>query len=355
MNRKSFVDVARFLAVIFALSDHALRHFGIMEHLSGIYKYPIAILFRSATPTFFLLFGLMIEYVYIKKYAKHGINYIFKSSLLKSSLCYSGFALIVFVNAFYNDLALGEITATLYFNGFADAASGVLKFYALAFLLIPLIILARIKVGRLLYVIVFACIWGIIDPIIKNNYFSTFNYIDLPADFSSFMVGAPYGKSAFSFLHGISIVCLGAFIGSYSIKEGNKDFVVLSGYVLVFCLSTTLLYVATEGVSEFLTGFKSNFFRYSHYYVYYAFTVSCALSILIALALVVKHNVKSFLFLPGLRSLFCFTYGGVLLIVIPERYGLVGFVAYWVIIYFFVSVYDKIKRNHIQNRYLMYR
>lgn len=345
-NRKEYIDVARCLAIIFALSDHALRHFDVMHSIVGFYKYPIAIIFRSATPMFFLLFGLMIEYVYYRKYQRLGFKHLYLLSIKKAITCYLCFSVIIVI---YNITCGGSISNAMeafLFNSSEEGASGVLKFYTLAFLLLPLIVYLRSQCGIKAYAFIFIIIWVVIDPAIKYLFATYYDAKQGIDNFSAFMIGSPAGYSAYSLLHGISIVCLGGYIGSKDTYY-VKSFQLLTSAIKVAALLVIVItfFLFFEGFTVFVEGFKTNYFRYSHHYVYYAFSTLCALLLLIFLCAFIKRVSVYTIVLPGKRSLFSFVFGGIILLMLPSKLGSIGVLVFWIIVYFSVYMYDSYKNK----------
>ena len=72
-RRMVFIDVARSAAILAALAAHAVAVFAVWPSVPpGLLKATGNALFYTATPTFFLLFGVMLELVYVRRRQRDG-------------------------------------------------------------------------------------------------------------------------------------------------------------------------------------------------------------------------------------------------------------------------------------------
>ncbi|HWL75013.1 MAG TPA: heparan-alpha-glucosaminide N-acetyltransferase domain-containing protein, partial [Burkholderiaceae bacterium] len=65
-RRISGLDTARALAIFLAMSSHGFIHFGVWPLLDSDLALLLHLFTRSATPVFIILFGMMLELVYLK-------------------------------------------------------------------------------------------------------------------------------------------------------------------------------------------------------------------------------------------------------------------------------------------------
>ncbi len=346
-DRLTFVDASRTAAILFAVGDHAMRHFGIMDLLTGPEKYPVALLFRSATPMFYLLFGMMIELVYLRYYQTGGMPTLFRKALLRSVQCYACFALVNVVGVVVSQREAMWLAGPLSFAGNGIGAVGVLRFYALAFLLLPFIVMLRAAIGRIAYPALFAIFWAV------GLVFLAPSQSPDPCEAGPCLrvafLYAGYAGSAYSLFHGLTIVFLGGVLAaSFSeagLATGWRRFLLAAAGIGAILAFAVIGFVAVEGVGAFLRGFQTNAFRFGHHYVYYGFATATALALLLGFyAMQQRFDMRPFTLL-GRRSLFSFTAGGVLLnlfLAATSPIMLVPFVVAWVAV---VIAYDRWQRH----------
>jgi hypothetical protein len=345
-NRLTFIDVSRAAAILFAVGDHALRHFGMMELIQGTAKYPVALLFRSATPMFYLLFGMMIELVYLRYLSRGGWAALTAKALQRSVQCYACFVLVNVVGIVVRQEGTDTLVAPLTFASDGVGAVGVLRFYALAFLLLPGIVALRAWFGRLVYPALFVAFWAVILIIIAPQQ-SPVPCADAACGRIAFLYGGAIG-SAYSLIHGLTIIFLGGTLAASFSKDGlgvsRSRFLGTVTAIGAVLASAVLFFIVTDGVAALVTGFRTNEFRYSHHYVYYGLSTATALVLLTLFFFAQQRLDLSRVSLLGRRSLFSFTLGGALLNVFAAFHNpilLVPFSALWLVL---VSAYDQWKQ-----------
>lgn len=338
--RINYIDFARTLAIVLALSDHAMRHFGLMATLSGVWKYPFAVIFRSATPAFFILFGMMLELVYLKRFMRGSRMDTATRLWSRGFKCYFCFLIVLGFAAFVQLDFVGFVHSALMVSG-GNSAVGVLKFYFLMLLLAPLILLLRSFLGFIGYAIFAFISWA-----------TAFALRDcVPTDKSlqyltALIYGSPSGKSAFSLLHGAGLVCLGAWL-AYPFRAGGPEKpIVEQRKLLIFTIvalgGCVFYYIVMNGLDGFVSGYKSNYFRFSHHYVYYCFSGAMALSLILFISFFEGRLGARWLSFLGRYSLASFTVGGALLVVTPGAWGGVGFVLYFPVLVCLVFVLSRV-------------
>src|SRR3982751_2835471 len=92
-KRIYFVDFARSFAIMLALTDHGMNDFDIWHKYSPKVFTAMKILTTSATPTFILLFGMMLEIIYLGKLRKSGLRKTASGLVNRSFQCYVGYFL----------------------------------------------------------------------------------------------------------------------------------------------------------------------------------------------------------------------------------------------------------------------
>ena len=126
-------DVARSAAMAIALFSHCLFQANVTVPIYG------ALILRTSTPTLILLFGVMIALLQTPRAANEGSLQSIQKNLAKAIECYSLFALnVVVIWLLRPSEWLGAVLSLAMLGGMQFAQ--LLGFYAIMFLLVPLLI-----------------------------------------------------------------------------------------------------------------------------------------------------------------------------------------------------------------------
>ena len=208
--RVAFVDVARSIAIVGALTLHALVAFKVWDQMPpGYFKGLANGFFRYCTPTFFLLFGVMLEWVYVKHRERDGAAAAARRLVRRAGLCYLGLALGACAALVGGKLTLDQLPGALV--GWRDVPmSSVLRFYTIAMLVAIPVVVLRPRLGVLLPVALVAAIWLIGIPLALLPW-------PAPGAPSAFLTGFLFGHPGVwgggSVWYDLSLVFLGMALG----------------------------------------------------------------------------------------------------------------------------------------------
>lgn len=141
-RRFATLDFARGTALLLAMLTHALVHFGGWEpFLPGL-----RLVTRMATPTFLVLFGAMIELVYMRKIRDGAGGAVTERLLGRALLCYGAFIAITVAAFATGKLGLTRAALSVGYFG-AGRFGAILQIYAVLFALMPLLLVAYRRYG----------------------------------------------------------------------------------------------------------------------------------------------------------------------------------------------------------------
>jgi hypothetical protein len=215
------IDIARAFAILLVTWKHSMASFGAKGAITGWPHHGLEFLMQLATPTFLILFGVMLELVYRPRFERGLQPETSRRLYRRAAQCYGYYclAIIVFfaVMGTYSWMAM-----PLVFSGFISVPySHLLAFYTAALALAPLLILVRIRFG-LTGLIGLSILIHALHP-----WLSTLPSAPLlfGRDYLQHMSGFLYGRGVDfigpSLLHGMSIVCFGMLFG-YGLKAARK-------------------------------------------------------------------------------------------------------------------------------------
>ena len=114
-KRIYFIDFARSFAIMLALTDHSMNDFGVWHNYPQTTYNILKTFTTSATPTFLLLFGMMLEIIYRKRLVKEGMRKMASQMINRSFQCYIGYFLTVIAGLIGGLLTIkNSIAATLF-------------------------------------------------------------------------------------------------------------------------------------------------------------------------------------------------------------------------------------------------
>ncbi|MEM9523555.1 MAG: hypothetical protein AAF982_06115 [Pseudomonadota bacterium] len=161
MSRITAIDSSRGLAVVLAMLGHAANQFmGQVEGIGAIQAIQL-IFTRTATPTFMILFGIMIELVYLKRLRAGGPEDRVRLRLISRMLtCYVLFAAIALAAMITGKLMVQDTLEAVLFLG-PGRFGNVLKIYTGLFLLIVLTLPWAIRWGSRFYLGLAVVAWAL--------------------------------------------------------------------------------------------------------------------------------------------------------------------------------------------------
>lgn len=267
MTRLGFVDSARGMAVVLAMLAHALSQFtgGIPEFWR--IQEPALLFTRTATPTFMILFGIMIEVVYLRKLREGVAQIDMKRRLLGRLItCYLLFCAITLAAFLTGKLTPGEtVLAMLYLDG--GRFGVILKIYAMLFAIILVTLSFAERFGSLFYVVVALYGWALKYALVAS---------DLPSNhFISFISGHGNGFGP-AILVGMTLVAFGTMIGEAF--TGRRHWIYPLA-VLTIALAIILSGVITQDPVDFIR-YTIKGARWANEPAYFAYgIVACSVSL----------------------------------------------------------------------------
>jgi hypothetical protein len=273
-GRITFLDTFRFAAVTFALVAHVATQHGLddFETSLGLLRASVT---RAATPSLLILFGVMLEIVYARRFrAEPGL--VAGRMVRRAALCYAAFA----ASALFA-LAGGKITA----SGLAGAVvlvktvpySAIFKLYLFLLLLGVGIVAARVRYGMAGLLALLCAVWLADTLVIDGSR-------PLPPPFRHLAGlllgwGENHGPSV---LHGVTLVVFGMALGAAAFSRTPPSRATWAALGLMLAAATAVL--ARElwvgGLRHVLVGIADiEAFRSDNAPVYYAYGIWVALAL----------------------------------------------------------------------------
>ena len=197
-GRFIFVDVHRSLAIMLAISAHAVNDWDITDALGRVEFAALRTITRAANPSFLFMFGMMLELVYARKTESNGLHAVAPRLVQRGYQCYAGYAATFFAAYWFGARDLWTTIQGLFFI-FGPPHGDVLKFYAVA--LVAAVLLLAIRNRHGLRVAVFVCLglwliqpveaWLSQIPIGRFNGLRSFLMSEVPLN-TTFVAGGMY-------------------------------------------------------------------------------------------------------------------------------------------------------------------
>jgi hypothetical protein len=282
-SRIAFIDVSRSVAIIGAMCAHALAAFNVWPQVPvGALKAVGNAIFYSCSPTFFLLFGALLELVYVQRLQRTGSASVTQSLLGRAGLCWLCLTLGTICAWMSGRLGSSEVGPA--FLSLIDTPySGILRFYALALLLSLPVVLLRPRFGVALPIGIICGLW-----------IGTFlmSYLPWPTEQSrwaflcGFLFAHPPVWSGGSLWNNLSIVFLGMVLGYYMRRRQREGLRPLGGrpllWVVALCIGGSLVCMYDIGAFAFIKGYLSTGrqFRSACYPGYFFISTLSALGVI---------------------------------------------------------------------------
>jgi hypothetical protein len=323
-NRLAFIDLARSAAIGLALMVHVDIAFNLDVSLA---------LTRLATPIFAFIFGVMLELVYARVAETRGMPEARAKLLRRAAMCYGVYILTVWIG-----FARGYSTATeaawaSIFSG-QSLFNNILKFYAVALMLVLPLLSMRLK-------------YGLFAPLLLGGaYWLATPLLDLapwPADGTrlSYLTGLVFGRPSLGpaglpLLPSCALIGAGMFLGA-SIRTGDlRRFLQASGAVIAGAVVIRLGHALWVMPASLSAGFFSMEGRGS--FPYFLWGTTAAAAMLVACralepALRRLPRLTDALTLPGRYPLLAFGGGNILLNLWPDRFRVAAFSTWNVVLF----------------------
>lgn len=346
-RRVVFIDYARSIAIVFAIAAHAATWLHVYN--------PFGNASRLATPIFALLFGVILELVYVPKIKTSGVSVVAKRLLIRSLQCYSVYLLTIWIGVLRGYISLDEAGYASIFLG-RSLFNNILKFYAFALLLATPLLLARIRFGIGLPVAIGLAFW-LIDPYLDHipwpSADSRISYA------SNLLLGKPgAGGAGLSFLPSMLLIGSGMIIGHAvrrdQLDENNRYFRRFLATTMIVCISFLLVVaIRTSGMTLGNTArafFAGEYERSNLMYIACGGLAGCAILVLsLALSAILPNTgfAHSAATLFGRRSLLAFGGGNLLLNCWPDRFrtdelAVINGISFFLAVVIVLAVTDKV-------------
>lgn len=273
-KRVAYLDFYRYLTVSFAIMSHAI----IAHHVTARVPQDIAIyikaLTRTATPSLIVLFGMMIEIVYVKKWRNDHRSTLGTLSY-RIVLCYLAFVGLAAAEFLTGDVGLKRLISSAMLIA-PNTNGNIFKLYIFLLALIPPIIFIRTRFGGvgliLSAVIAFTAHHFLIRPLPPLS--APFDHIGGLA----IGLGNTFGPSV---PHCLALIAFGMICGSVI----NTRAMTFDRGALAICLTMCLAIVGAQILNLGLNGVllrvaEMRYWRSANHPGYFAFGCVSAITIL---------------------------------------------------------------------------
>lgn len=220
------VDVARSVAITMAMASHVWAETDLSRYSPDELSLVLRFIFQVATPTFILLFGTMLEFVYLPRWADPAARPGVAVRLMSRALqCWILYAISIFALFLVDDgYSLPFSIGTVLFMGNSPYTE-ILKFYAVVLALAPLLLWAREKWG-LIPLIAASLLWQV-AWLWLSKLPDAQNDLGLPlhaARIVKFVTGfGDLPLAGPSVMHGLTLVVVGLCLGSFLADSAARE------------------------------------------------------------------------------------------------------------------------------------
>jgi hypothetical protein len=348
-KRIYFVDFARSFAIMLALTDHSMNDFHIWEKYSVQTFTVLKVLTTSATPTFILLFGMMLEIIYLGKLRRSGLRKTASGLVNRSFQCYIGYFLTTVAGVIGGlQLLKGAVAANVFFGN--NHFGNILKIYTVLLIVAIPLIWFRNKFGiRWTVVLGFAPwllypLFQLLPPVHGNV-----------GIFTTYMFG--FGdQGGPSIMLSLTMVTIGMLAASFISFENRNQFRIKTmGLLGVLIVAVVLVFVFVP-LDTLHRNHTQNIYRDSNHPIYYLFSTTLGLTVALISSFIIPigshiskatHTFLAF----GRSSLTAFTVGNIFLNLTAvelakhewNELAVVGFVVgVFLILLFYEHIYPKL-------------
>ncbi|MCA8902023.1 MAG: DUF1624 domain-containing protein [Hyphomonas sp.] len=261
MKRINYIDASRGLAVILAMMAHSMIHYvtGIQVMIDA--QVWIQIVTRTATPTFMVLFGIMIELVYLRRLREGAPADRTVTRLLERMItCYVLFFLVMMAGA-----VTGKFSFTKAFLAIAYFETGnygvILQIYAVLFAIIAATLGLARRWGSLVYAGIAGLGWALKFTLEATH---------APAIYPlQYLIGYGFGFGP-AILPGMTLVAFGALVGEMLTGRRARFWAPAIG---AGAMAVVLWNIATSGLHEYAR-LVTDVFRWNNDVFYYTFGIA---------------------------------------------------------------------------------
>ena len=247
-RRMVFIDVARSFAILAALAAHTVAVFAVWPMVpSGAFKAVANAIFSTATPTFFLLYGVMLELVYVRQRQREGVASVSRRLAGRAVKCWLGLTLGLVCAWISGRILSPQVPGALV--GLIDTPnSGILRLYTAAMVICIPVVVWRPRLGPGLALTLVAVIWGLspmLDLMSWPDPGSRWAFL------TGFLFAHPPVWTAGSLWHDLSVVFLGMALGFHLRQRLDRGLRPLGGTMV---LSTVAVCVIGTVICALLMG-----------------------------------------------------------------------------------------------------
>jgi hypothetical protein len=298
-QRKEYLDLFRFLLVTLAIYSHVLATFRPAgQRLLGDVSW-VHMLTRTATPSLVILFGVMLEVVYVRRAEQEGFREVDRRLFYRAVLCYFAFlglAVAGFIGGrvSLSGLLLSPIMAS------SPVFASIFKLYLFLLFLSVLVVRLRLRWSVAAPLALITIVWTL-DAILLRPAGSAFGQDSLLARQASHSIdffigiGDSYGPSV---LHSLTFVGFGMALGGMLI--GSRLWFWLWSLMVVVCLTIVSTEIGRDGFHGFARDITAHSLDRAHNHpVYFAYGCVAA-SAFLGLAWVVAKVSPAWVKAPAL-------------------------------------------------------
>lgn len=326
------IDVLRSIAILLAMFSHIYAETGLGQHLPPEISIPFRIVLQMATPVFVMLFGTMLELVYFPRWVS-GQRKTVTARLLKRALqCWVLYALSIFCLFLVDDgYSLKFSISCLLFMGNSPYTE-ILKFYAVALALAPLLLRIRERIGLAPLVAIalaYQAAWPLLHAMPDAHEdlgipLQVARLIKFLGGFGSPLIAGP------SILHGFTLIifglCLGWFVSGNWCRTREEKASLASRIVPALAVALVLTLAGALMVPGWVFHGLSNMnLRMDSHVVYFATGTVSALCLTLASIWIVDIRMPGRsamwrrLSFFGRTSMFTFAWGNMLLYLVDYQ------------------------------------
>jgi hypothetical protein len=318
LKRVAFLDAARAFAIILALFTHGMIIFSGWDDLPKLTY--LRVVTRTATPLFILLFGIMLEIVYVPRAEQSGIKPVARRLVIRAAQCYAAYAATVLAASVGGFMSLHESFLALLYLKHGQFGL-ILLYYTIVLVFAPALVWLRLRFPVSVFAGLIAVIW-LVDWLVLDGLRALEPETFGPATGVIFGLG-PTGLGP-SVWHGLTVVAVGMILGGairgqqgLELREFNR----MTTLMLVVAAGIILLVLTSHGLTGVVRGYLGGRFRQANYYGYYTIGIAASLLTLLVLSAIVPRGGlfgrSARLLAVGRYSLFTFTLGNVVLGLFP--------------------------------------
>lgn len=326
-QRLIFIDLLRGMAIVGVVADHAVGTLHLHEVIPDVIRVPLLLAIRTATPLFFFVFGVMLEFVYVRRATADPLGPwpTVRYLVIRALKVYAAYATVVVAGWTIGWSTLGGALLQLVFLQ-TSPLSDVLAFYVFAILTLAILLPLRLRLGPVVTFGVALLPWlaiPLIDSLVRIESGASGGHL------SALLVGRPDGESYYSLLHGLTVVGPGMVVGRALLAWRRGDGLgharrVLLGWIC-FGLAGLILVALGSGWAAFLSSYRGAAgLRTAHLPIYYLSGIVAAAAIILGSSYLPSRiaqagAVPTLIRRLGARSLLVFVVGNITILLIPSH------------------------------------